>query len=52
MKFQKQRDIIILISKHFEFFKSNQYSQSYGWLKFAVSHLIFAYIFCEFGALT
>jgi len=52
MKFHKQRDLIILISKHFEFFKSDQYSQSYGWLKFAVYPCIFAYIFCEFSALT
>jgi len=44
MKFHKQRDLIILISKHFEFFKSDQYSQSYGWLKFAV----FAFNFCVY----
>jgi len=42
MKFHKQRDFIILISKHFKFFKSNQYSQSYCWLKFAV----FPFNFC------
>jgi len=36
MKFHKQRDLIILISKHFEFFKSDQYLQGHGWLKFAV----------------
>jgi len=36
MKFLKQRDLIILILKHFEFFKSDQYSQSYGLLKFVV----------------
>ena len=30
------------ISKHFDFFKSDQYSQSYGWLKLAV----FPFNFC------
>jgi len=42
MKFHKQRDLIILISKHFEFFKLDKYSQSYGWLKFGV----FPFTFC------
>jgi len=41
VKFHKQRDLI-LISKPFEFFKSDQYSQSYGWLKFAA----FPFNFC------
>jgi len=45
MKFHKQRNLI-LISKHFEFFKSDQYSQSYGWVKFAVFPFnLVAYIF-------
>jgi len=42
MKFHKQRDLIILISKHFEFFELDQCSQSYGWLKFTV----FPFNFC------
>jgi len=44
MKFHKQRDLIILILKYFEFFKSDQYSQSYRWLKFAV----FPFNFCVY----
>jgi len=44
MKFHKQRDLIILISKHLKFFKSDQYSQSYVWLKFAV----FPFKFCTY----
>jgi len=52
MKFHKQRDLIILISKHFEFFNTDLYSQSYGWLKFAVYPFNFCVYFCEFGALT
>jgi len=44
MKFHKQRDLIILISKHFEFFKLDQYSEIYSWLKFAV----FPFDFCVY----
>ena len=44
MKFHKQRNLIIWISKHFEFFKSDRYSQSYGWLKFAA----FPFHFCVY----
>jgi len=42
IKFHKQKNLIILISYHFEFFELDQYSQSYCWLKFAV----FPFKFC------
>jgi len=44
MKFHKQKHYIILISKHFEFFKSDQNLLSYCWLKFTV----FPFNFCPY----
>jgi len=45
----QQRDLIILISKNFEFFKLDQYAQSYGWLKFAVFPFNFCIYFLWIG---
>jgi len=51
MKFHKQRDLIILNSKHFEFLIGPVFAKLWLVENLQCSHLIFAYIFCEFSAL-
>ena len=47
MKFHKQRDLTILISKHFEFLNRTSIRKVMAGWNFQCSHLIFAYIFRE-----